>query len=138
LTSSSPTIEPAYVVDTHALVWYLTNRAKLSRRALAIFQAAERGETMLIISAIALAELYFLHVKHRLFPDFAQVYARLAQEPYIRLVAFAPEDVLDFAADAAIPEMHDRIIVGLARRLGRPLMTKDASIVASGLVPVAW
>ena len=136
--SSSPTIEATYVVDTHTLVWYLTNQPKLSRRALAIFQAAERGETRLIISAIVLAELYFLHVKHRLFASFEQVFVRLAQEPHISLIAFAPEDVLEFAGDEAVPEMHDRIIVGLARRLSCPLITKDESIRHSGLAPVVW
>jgi hypothetical protein len=38
-------IEPLYVVDTNALIWYLMDDRKLGRRAGEIFAAAERGET---------------------------------------------------------------------------------------------
>ena len=53
-------------------------------------------------------------------------------------VAFLPEEVLDFDVDAAVPEMHDRIIVGVARRLGVACLSLDPYIVDSGLVQVVW
>jgi len=34
--------------------------------------------------------------------------------------------------------MHDRMIVGAARRLNAPLLTKDANVTASGLVKIVW
>ena len=58
--SSLEKIEPSYVVDTHALVWYLSGNKRLSPTARAIFEAAERGETLLIVSAIVVAEMYFV------------------------------------------------------------------------------
>ena len=54
------------------------------------------------------------------------------------LVAFEADDVLDFDRDSAVKEMHDRMIVGVARRLNAPLLTKDANITASGLVSIVW
>ena len=48
------------------------------------------------------------------------------------------DQVLDFAKDAAVPEMHDRMIVGLARRLEAPVITSDALIAATNLVEIAW
>jgi len=51
---------------------------------------------------------------------------------------FASGDVLDFDHDAAVPEMHDRIIVGLARRLGASCISRDPLVVSSGLAPVVW
>lgn len=114
------------------------DQSKLGGRALAVFRAAERGEARLIVSAIVLAELYFLNAKHGYFPDFAQLYTQLVAKPYVRLVELDPQDVLDFSRDASVPEMHDRIIAGLARRLGYPLITRDGTVRAAGLVPVVW
>ncbi|MFZ2358688.1 MAG: hypothetical protein WA040_05030 [Anaerolineae bacterium] len=51
-------IEQLYVVDTNALIWYLTKHRKLSQTARDIFAAAERGETLIVISSDQ------LHTKH--------------------------------------------------------------------------
>jgi hypothetical protein len=40
--------------------------------------------------------------------------------------------------DAAVQEMHDRIIAGVARRLGAPLISSDPLIAASGIVTIEW
>ena len=138
MTTSSITIEPIYVVDTNALIWYLTTNKKLSQRAASIFAAAERGETRMYISSVVIAEMYYADKKWKLFEDFAQTYADLKTKSYIRFVPLIADDVLDFDKDTAVPEMHDRIITGLARRLGAPLLTSDPLIIAAGIVTVAW
>lgn len=138
MTSSPPTISPAYVVDTNALIWYLLGDKKLSAHARSIFQAAERGETQLVISAIVIAELYYADKKHGLFADFDKEYAALKTKSYFLLVDFNPDAVLDFGKDSAVPEMHDRIIAGLARRLGVPLITVDPLITAAKVATIAW
>ena len=46
--------------------------------------------------------------------------------------------MLEFEQDAAVPEMHDRIISGLARRIGAPVLTNDPLITQWGLVRVEW
>ena len=45
-----------------------------------------------------------------------------------------PADVLDLDLDSAVPEMHDRLIVGSARRIGAKLLTVDKQIISSRLV----
>lgn len=111
---------------------------RLSQTGQAIFQAAQRYETLLLISAISIAEMFYAHHKHRLFSDFKLVYTALRSEPYIDLIPFTADDVLDFEADTAVPEMHDRIITGLAKRVNAPLLTLDPLITAAGLVKVVW
>jgi PIN domain nuclease of toxin-antitoxin system len=135
--ASPPTIEPFYVVDTNALIWYLKNDRKLGKHAAAIFSAAERGETRLIVSAITIAELFYANEKHGLFADFSAVYRSIKSKPYFRIVPFVAEDVLAFAANEVVPEMHDRILTVLARRLNAPLVTNDPQIGAAGLVKTA-
>lgn len=136
--NSTATIEPAYVVDTHALIWYMTNDKKLGKQASRIFSAAEMGETQLVISAITLAELYWMNKKHQIFKDFGQTYRQLRSNPQYQFHPFTADDVLDFDQNAAVPEMHDRIIAGLARRLGVTLVTLDPSIMAANVVRVIW
>jgi PIN domain nuclease of toxin-antitoxin system len=137
--TTSPTETPStYVVDTNALIWYLTDHPRLSKQAGAIFEAARRGEAQLIVSAISVAEIYFSDKKFGHFADFAAVYSALKSRPEFEFLSFHPDDVLDFDQDAAVPEMHDRIITGLARRLGVPVLTNDPQIVQSGLVKAEW
>ncbi|MEP7343294.1 MAG: hypothetical protein ABI977_36560 [Acidobacteriota bacterium] len=49
--------------------------------------------------------------------DFAAAFNRLSQSAQFVPLPFAPEDTLDFDIDKAVPEMHDRMIAGAARRL---------------------
>ncbi len=136
MTDISQKIEPIYVADTHTIIWHLKDDKKLKAATIKIFEAAERGETEIVISAITILELYYANKKWKIFPDFAEVYTALQSKPYIRIVEFASRDVLEFDDLAAVPEMHDRIIVGLAKRLDVPLMTVDEKIIAAGLVTI--
>jgi len=116
MSSTTTSLEPVYGVDTHALIWYLLNDKKLSGRAKAIFQAAEKNQTLLIMSSIVLAELYYANAKNKWFPDFGELYADLTSQPYMRFVPVDHVHIPEFAQDATVPEMHDRIIAGVARR----------------------
>lgn len=53
-------------------------------------------------------------------------------------VPLEAEDAADFDADTAIPEMHDRIIVGVARRMQATLLTHDAMITLRAAIAVTW
>ncbi len=126
------------MVDTHALVWHLIADPKLGANAKSVFKAADRGDTRLIISAIVLAELFYVNQKWPYFDDFTEAYWDITTHPAMRVEPVNAKDVLDFERDKAIPEMHDRIIVGLARRLRAPLLTRDKPIENAGLVTVVW
>ena len=131
-------IEPLYVVDTNALIWHLSDDRKLGRRAREIFAAAERGQTRLVISAVVMAELYYADKKFGLFADFDVLFRRLRDAPHFRFAPFEAEHVLSFTGDQAVPEMHDRIIAGLARRLGAPLIASDPKIIESDVATIVW
>lgn len=131
-------LEPLYVVDAHTLIWYLTNDHKLSQLASSIFEAAERGETRLVISAIVLAEMYYANRKNKWFSDFVSTCKQLKTKSYFRFVAVKPDHILDFDRDSGVPEMHDRIIAGLARRLKSPLLSSDPLIRAANIVNIVW
>jgi PIN domain nuclease of toxin-antitoxin system len=127
-----------YVTDTHALYWYLTASPKLGVNAQAAFWAGEQGQTLIYIPSIVLAELYYVNVKYRQPLLFAQEYERLTESGQFRFVEFRSADVLRFDALVAIPEMHDRMIVGVAYALQLPLLTCDSEILASGIIQTIW
>ena len=62
----------------------------------------------------------------------------MEEGPQFILTPMDAEDILDFEKDSSVSEMHDRMIVGIARRLGAPLLTADQNITASGLVEIVW
>lgn len=52
-----------YVADTHALFWYFTGSPRLGTKAKDCFDEGVRGEALIYLPAIVLAELYFLNEK---------------------------------------------------------------------------
>ena len=102
-----------YVADTHALFWYFVASPLLGVQARAAFDEGKRGQALIYIPAIVLAELFFLNEKKRSPIDFAATFALLTQSAQFVLLPFEPIDTLQFERDKGVPEIHDRIIVGV-------------------------
>jgi PIN domain nuclease of toxin-antitoxin system len=128
----------AQLADTHALYWYLTNSPRLGTQANLAFHEADQGLAEIYLPVIVLAELSYLNEKFGRNLDFASELQRLASSGQFVLVPLLPDDILDLAADSVVPEMHDRLIVGVARRLNAPVLTRDPAIVGSQLVATIW
>ena len=127
-----------YVTDTHALYWYLIGSSRLGARAKEAFDEGVGGEAVIYIPVIVLAELYFLNEKVGRPLDFTFEYRQLVNSGQFVFVSLYPEDVLNFDEDTAVPEMHDRMIVGVARRLNAVCLTRDVAVIASEQVPTQW
>jgi PIN domain nuclease of toxin-antitoxin system len=127
-----------YVTDTHALYWYLTANPKLGANARVAFLAGEQGQARIYVPSIVLAELYYLNVKYNHPLEFAQEYQRLTTAGQFHFVDFRAADVLRFDVLAAIQEMHDRIIAGVAYAMSLALLTRDTTIVESKVVQTIW
>ncbi len=65
-----------YVADTHALFWYLTGSPRLGAQAKRAFDEGARGQAVIHIPTIVLAELYYLNEKIGRPLDFAAEYQR--------------------------------------------------------------
>lgn len=127
-----------YVADTHALYWYLIGSSRLTPAALAAFKEAEQGQAIVIVSSVVMAELYYLLIKQGVGGQFPLLYQQVATSGFVRFADFKADDVLLFDQTAAVPEMHDRIIAGIAYRRGVPCLTRDPAISNSGLVTTIW
>jgi len=126
-----------YVVDTHALFWYLVHSTKLSKLGDEIFQGAFAGKVTLILSPIVLLELYGLARKVKAPFDFATELTLFEQAPF-RIEPITSADLRLLDRLSAIPELHDRLIAATALRLSVPILTCDPLINACADVACVW
>ena len=129
---------PRFVIDTHALWWYLKIPDRLSAAAAAIFRLAETGNAVLVIPAIAVAETYFLSVKlGQPLPPSALLDA-LAGVRDVQLSELGTEQLALLDRLPEIPEMHDRLIAADSLIYDAPLVTRDAVLTASPQIETVW
>jgi PIN domain nuclease of toxin-antitoxin system len=127
----------AYVLDTHALVWYLRGRrvGKAAGRAL---REIDRGASRAWIPAVALVEIALLRERGRSAIGVAEVEASMARNPELQLLPLDFAQAKEFALLRGVTDPFDRLIMAAARSTGCPIVTADEGIAASGLVHVVW
>ena len=130
-----------YALDAHALIWFLGGNPRLGVNARAVLQDPA---SVLHVPIIALAEACWAVAAGRTsIPSVATLLADVDADPRITVVPL-DRGILDRSFQLpAISEMHDRLIAATALHLGGssstvPLVTCDAEITSSGLVPVVW
>ncbi|MER2535439.1 MAG: type II toxin-antitoxin system VapC family toxin [Rhizobiaceae bacterium] len=128
------------VIDTHVLVWWLSDRSRLSKEALRAVEDALAGDGV-AASSISAWEVALLVDKGKLdlSMDLFQ-WLKVADE--IVNFRFVPVDHILAARSVVVPDFHpdpaDRIIVSLARNLGAPLVTADEKIRRYPHVRTIW
>ena len=123
-----------FVVDTHALLWYLQDSPRLGTSAKLLFEEEESARHV-VIPTIVLAELLYISRKLSLPHSFKTIFNRLEKEERFEIYPLSGA-VLREAIPLSSFEMHDAIIMATALTLRIPLMTNDAEIISSGCVKV--
>lgn len=130
-----------YVLDTHALIWFLEGNSRLSAQVKEILSTPGHE---LILPAIALAEAIWIVEKGRTaIPSVQELLDEVNQDT--RVIVY-PLDKAIIALTTSLPtirEMHDRQIVATAKYLESQgetvkLLTCDQNIASSNLVVVIW
>jgi PIN domain nuclease of toxin-antitoxin system len=130
-----------YVLDTHALIWYLEGSPRLSTRAKAI---VDDSSNQLVVPMIVLAEAAFLVERSRVaISSVPNLLSDVQADPCIEVYPLNWDVFQQTLIAASIPEMHDRLIVATAlhlQSLGHTtsLITRDMAITQSGLIPIIW
>lgn len=130
-----------FTTDTHPLIWYVGGqRARLSRAALRIFDAALDERALIYVPAVAMLEVSMLHERGRieLRDPFDLWASRLLAQSGFDLVPLDLEVVTEASYLSFSHDPFDRAIVATARLKDAPLITKDRAITDSGLVEIAW
>lgn len=130
-----------HIVDTHAMIWHLSDNPRLSPAADAVLSAPE---SELVLPGIAYAEMGWI-VEHGRVPTLtvASVRAAIDADPRIMIHPLDRAVIEKSQTLTTIREMHDRQIVATALVLAEDgervaLLTHDGNITASGVVPTVW
>jgi len=124
-----------FVVDTHALAWYLDDDPRLGSQAEAVL---DNDDVRLIIPVIVLAEIKYLAHRGRLPQTLDEVLRVINSDPRCTIYP------IDLSVVGKAPlglDIHDSLIVGTAliqREAITGILTHDEAITSSGLVPTLW
>ncbi len=130
-----------YVVDTHALIWFLEGNSRLGINANAILS---NPDSQLIIPATTLAEAVWIVERGRTsIPSAKDLFLAIEADPRVVIYPLDKEVIETTISLSAINEMHDRQIAATALVLASKgekvqLLTCDLNITASGLVSIVW
>jgi PIN domain nuclease of toxin-antitoxin system len=125
----------ALLLDTHAVIWYLSDSKQLSPTARLIITTEERNGGSIFVSAISLIEVIYLTERGRL-PLTALQALENALEDATGSMVITPIDAAVATAvqnipRATVPDMPDRIIAATAMHLNAELVTKDRRLQAA-------
>jgi predicted nucleic acid-binding protein len=127
-----------YAIDTVAFIYYLAGL--LPGKAETIFQSAEKGDAKLILSSISIGEAIYVFKKQkksRASEEISKMLENLGKCAYIEVKDLEMQDWKNLAA-STVPELHDRMVVAIARKYKVPLITNDSEIIKSGEVRTIW
>ena len=127
-----------FVVDTHALWWYLRSPQRLTPAAAAVFRLAETGNATIIVPAIVIAEFYFLSAKLGQTIAPSVLLQLLTAVGGIELSDLGRAQLERLEQFPEIPEMHDRLIAAESMTLGAPVVTRDEILSTSPQVETIW
>ncbi|MGV3723758.1 MAG: type II toxin-antitoxin system VapC family toxin [Actinomycetota bacterium] len=130
-----------YVVDTHALIWFMIGSDRLGPNARIVLSNPDNA---FILPAIVLAEACWMveHGKTPI-PSVSAFLESLDEDPRFTLAVIDRVLVQRSATLVAVGEMHDRLVVATALMHSEAdpavsLVTRDENITASKLVRVVW
>lgn len=129
------------LLDTHVLVWMVSDSSRLSRDAARELRKAEqKGE--LAIASITLWELALLYQQGRLRTSgtIESSIRTILEKSQVQVIEVTPEIA---ALTTTFPEHYpkdpgDRLIGATARAYGMTLVTQDERILSSPLIRSLW
>ena len=129
------------VLDTNALIWWINDTQKLSKKARKIVKDAEETRTI-YISSISVLEIYLLIKKRRLglyrmADDWLQKVEDLSYVHFVPIdnkIAVLSVELADFVHK----DPADRIIIATALNLGAKLVTSDKKMLDYKQVQSVW
>lgn len=110
---------------------------KLPKKADEVFASVEKGEDIMFLPTIVLAECIYLIEGGKILLSLENLFEKFQTSDNFIPVSMNLEIVKELPK-IKISEIHDRIIVATAKLLKAKLVTKDKEISESGIVETVW
>jgi len=132
-----------YILDTHALIWFVEGNSRLSESAKAVLSAAN---SQMVLPLIALAEsALIIERKRTTIPNVSRFLTSVYADSRIEIYPLTL-DVFERSLTPEglrIPELHDRFIVSTGLHLQDlgdtvEIITKDQAISDADVLSVIW
>jgi len=127
-----------FVADTHALLWWFTDSPKISPKASLIFGQCERGDGIIFVPSIVIAEALSIFDKKRVAFDFRKLFKEINNSDNFVIIALDSSVLSKMIDLKEIPELHDKIIVSTAKYLNLPIITKDQTLRSLPHIKTIW
>jgi PIN domain nuclease of toxin-antitoxin system len=129
------------VADSHAVVWHVQGSPRLSTAAAEALAEAEATDGV-VVSVATLVDLWYVTqtTQRVTTANLAALRETLASSSGFALQSI-DLDIVDATATIArdlLADPWDRFIVGTAKVLALPLVTKDDAIRKAAVVPTIW
>lgn len=129
-------------LDTHALIWWLSNKKQLSTKARRLLDRESTESQSLCVSSISIWEISMLVLKKRLELTL-NLEDWVTHVEAVDAIRFIPVSNKIALRSSQLPApMHqdpaDRIIIATARELGTQLVTADERIRGYALIDTLW
>lgn len=130
-----------FIIDTHALIWYLEGNPRLGSAAKSII---EDPASDLVLPIIALAEAIHIVEKSRTrISNVDDLLNDIGDDSRLEVHPLTMEILLIGRQVIGIPEMHDRLIVATGlfyqtRGEHVSILTRDSTIIQSSMLKVIW
>ena len=127
-----------YVVDTHALFWSVDGTLQgRSATASRCVEEARRGSAILLIPTIVLLELCVILAKKE--QDYVETVNAVLSSDFVQSIPLDNRVVCEaMRLGIGRLELHDLIIVAVARLNRAAVITKDPEISGMGMVRTVW
>lgn len=123
------------LIDTHVLIWWLTDPARLSAKCLDVLGAQD---VEVLVSAVSAYEIEFKRPVDALLQRMPQALEEAVLAEGFGWRAIDPRDAM---AAGRLPRLHrdpwDRLLIAQAKVSDLPIVTKDEAFAAYG-VPTLW
>lgn len=136
-----------YVIDTHTLLWYCADSKKISSTAKTKMRDIVKRKALGYISSIVIAESVASLIKEKeedtidnlfsFLDKYSIAVVDISGEQCKKLREYLRVEVVIRGKKKRL-EIHDSLIMILAKNLKASVITKDEVITASGLVKTIW
>jgi len=111
---------------------------KLGHKAAGIFSKCEKGEIVIFVPSIVIAEALSIFDKKRVSFDFKKLFRKISESDNFVIIALDFPILQKMVDLKDVPELHDKIIVSTAKYLNLPVITKDSIIQSLSHVKTIW